>query len=116
MNFEIKLHGQPLTFVKTKHAWVCTITDFAAGVLLPHATETDREANYLFLESSIDTLELSRRAANCLRAENIYTLRDLVNTEASYIRYRIPNLGVTTYIEIVKSLAQYGLKLKGELR
>ena len=116
MNFQIKLHGRPLLFVRAKDVWVCAISDFDAGVLLAYAEDTDTEANDLFLESSIDVLELPVRASNCLKAANILTLRELVNTEAEYIRYRITNLGVTTYLQIVKALAFHGLKLKGEVR
>ena len=116
MKFELKYNGRTLEFVKTHNVWVCAISDFDASVLIPYATETDTDVKDLFLDSHVDVLELSRRAANCLKAENIRTLRDLVNTEANYIRHSIPNLGATTYIEIVKALALHGLTLKGKLR
>lgn len=101
-SFTLTHNGQQLEFVQTKGVWVCVLTDFQADVI--------QEQN--ILNSAVDILELSARAANCLKAESIRTLRDLVNTEANYVRYRIPNLGVTTYIEICKALAQHGLELK----
>jgi len=58
----------------------------------------------------VDDLELTVRAANCLKAENIYYIGDLVQRdEASLLK--TPNLGKKSLNEIKDVLAQRGLSL-----
>jgi DNA-directed RNA polymerase subunit alpha len=62
------------------------------------------------LKWTIDDLELSVRSANCLKAENIYLVGDLVQrTEADLLR--TPNLGRRSLGEIKDALAARGLAL-----
>ena len=58
----------------------------------------------------VDDLELTVRAANCLKAENIYYIGDLVQrTESDLLK--TPNLGKKSLMEIKTVLAQRGLGL-----
>ncbi len=62
------------------------------------------------LMQSIDDLELTVRSANCLKAENIYYIGDLVQrTEGDLLK--TPNLGKKSLNEIKDVLAQRGLSL-----
>lgn len=58
----------------------------------------------------VDDLELTVRAANCLKAENIYYIGDLVQ-RSEYDLLRTPNLGKKSLLEIKSVLAQRGLSL-----
>jgi len=58
----------------------------------------------------IDDLELTVRSANCLKAENIYYIGDLIQrTEVELLK--TPNLGKKSLTEIKEVLAQRGLSL-----
>ena len=58
----------------------------------------------------IDDLELTVRSANCLKAENIYYIGDLIQrTEVDLLK--TPNLGKKSLTEIKEVLAQRGLSL-----
>lgn len=58
----------------------------------------------------VDDLELTVRAANCLKAENIYYIGDLVQRSESDL-LKTPNLGKKSLMEIKSVLAQRGLAL-----
>ncbi len=58
----------------------------------------------------VDDLELTVRAANCLKAENIYQIGDLVQRAESDL-LKTPNLGKKSLMEIKGVLAQHGLSL-----
>ncbi len=58
----------------------------------------------------VDDLELTVRSANCLKAENIYFIGDLVQrTEVELLK--TPNLGKKSLTEIKDILASKGLSL-----
>jgi DNA-directed RNA polymerase subunit alpha len=58
----------------------------------------------------VDELELTVRSANCLKAENIYYIGDLVQkTEVELLR--TPNLGKKSLTEIKQVLDNHGLQL-----
>jgi DNA-directed RNA polymerase subunit alpha len=58
----------------------------------------------------IDDLELTVRSANCLKAESIYYIGDLIQrTEIELLK--TPNLGQKSLTEIKEVLAQHGLSL-----
>ncbi len=58
----------------------------------------------------VDDLELTVRAANCLKAENIYFIGDLIQrTEVELLK--TPNLGKKSLTEIKDVLASHGLSL-----
>ena len=72
-------------------------------------TEEMSEVDPLLLRP-VDDLELTVRAANCLKAENIYYIGDLVQrTESDLLK--TPNLGKKSLMEIKSVLAQNGLSL-----
>lgn len=72
--------------------------------------DSDEEVIDPSLMKTIDDLELTVRAANCLKAENIYYIGDLVQrTENDLLK--TPNLGKKSLLEIKNILAQKGLSL-----
>ncbi len=74
---------------------------------------TDEPVNPALMRP-IDELELTVRSANCLKAENIYYVGDLVQrTEVELMK--TPNLGKKSLNEIKDVLAQQGLSLGMEL-
>jgi len=58
----------------------------------------------------VDDLELTVRAANCLKAENIYYIGDLVQRIENDL-LKTPNLGKKSLMEIKSVLSQRGLSL-----
>ncbi|AJC50447.1 DNA-directed RNA polymerase subunit alpha [Coxiella endosymbiont of Amblyomma americanum] len=62
------------------------------------------------LSNSVDDLELTVRAANCLKAESIYYIGDLVQRSENDL-LKTPNLGRKSLLEIKSVLAQRGLSL-----
>lgn len=58
----------------------------------------------------VDELELTVRSANCLKAENIYYIGDLIQ-RAEVELLRTPNLGKKSLTEIKDVLASHGLSL-----
>ena len=58
----------------------------------------------------MDDLELTVRAANCLKAEDIYYIGDLVQRSESDL-LKTPNLGKKSMNEIKSVLVQHGLSL-----
>ena len=70
----------------------------------------DREALRALLNMSINEIELSVRAANCLHNANILTVGELVSkTEADMLKYR--NFGKKSLTEIKNKLSERGLCL-----
>ena len=63
------------------------------------------------LETSIDDLDFSVRAYNCLKRANIHTLQDLVNKDESEIM-KIRNLGKKSLKEVLDKIKEMGLDLK----
>jgi len=62
------------------------------------------------LLQSVDALNLTARSSNCLRAENIYYIGDLVQYP-EHILIKRPNLGIKSLREIKTVLAAKGLTL-----
>ncbi|MCX7896432.1 MAG: DNA-directed RNA polymerase subunit alpha [Rhodocyclaceae bacterium] len=95
----------------------------AAGILMdqlsvfadlegtPAVVETPKQATVdPILLRPVDDLELTVRSANCLKAENIYYIGDLIQrTEAELLK--TPNLGRKSLNEIKEVLASRGLSL-----
>jgi DNA-directed RNA polymerase subunit alpha len=61
----------------------------------------------------IDKLELTVRSQNCLKAEEIYTIKHLI-TYTENCLLKIPNLGSKSVKEIIERLEDRGLKLWGQ--
>jgi DNA-directed RNA polymerase subunit alpha len=76
-----------------------------------HVQETRDESPYdPILLRPVDDLELTVRSANCLKAENIYLIGDLIQrTEVELLK--TPNLGKKSLTEIKDVLATRGLSL-----
>ena len=58
----------------------------------------------------VDDLELTVRSANCLKAENIFFIGDLIQ-RSEFELLKTPNLGKKSLTEIKDVLAQHGLQL-----
>ena len=63
------------------------------------------------LETSIDDLDFSVRAYNCLKRANIHTLHDLVNKDEDEIM-KIRNLGKKSLKEVLDKIKELGLDLR----
>lgn len=73
----------------------------------PEAKESEIDP---ILLRPVDDLELTVRSANCLKAENIYYIGDLIQrTEVELLK--TPNLGKKSLTEIKDVLASHGLSL-----
>lgn len=91
------MHMQLAAFVDLKYS------DVKQGV------SKEVEFDPVFLQP-VDDLELTVRSANCLKAENIFYIGDLVQrTEGALLK--TPNLGKKSLQEIKDVLAQRGLSL-----
>ena len=78
------------------------------------AYESEDEGVDPLLLRSVDDLELTVRSANCLKAENIYFIGDLIQrTEVELLK--TPNLGKKSLTEIKDILANRGLSLGTKL-
>ncbi len=95
------LHYQLNAFVDLKHK----------EVIAPE--EEDNEFDPIFLQP-VDDLELTVRSANCLKAEQIYYIGDLVQRAEPHL-LKTPNLGKKSLQEIKDVLAQRGLSLGTKL-
>jgi len=62
------------------------------------------------LRRPVDDLELTVRSANCLKAENIYYIGDLIQRTENEL-LKTPNLGRKSLNEIKEVLAAHGLTL-----
>ena len=77
----------------------------------PQPTSNDFPTMYL---SAVDELELTVRSANCLKAEQIYYIGDLIQkTEGELLR--TPNLGRKSLNEIKEVLTEKNLELGTEI-
>src|SRR5690606_6217928 len=76
----------------------------------PDRPETTAPVVDPLLLRPVDDLELTVRSANCLKAENIYYIGDLIQrTETELLK--TPNLGRKSLNEIKEVLASRGLTL-----
>ncbi len=77
------------------------------------AQDEEEEIDPILLRP-VDDLELTVRSANCLKAENIYYIGDLIQrTEVELLK--TPNLGKKSLTEIKDVLASHGLSLGARL-
>ncbi len=91
------LHDQIAVFVNLEESMVQSMV------------EEEPEIDAVLLKP-VDDLELTVRSANCLKAENIYYIGDLVqHTETELLK--TPNLGKKSLTEIKDVLAQRGFTL-----
>ena len=84
------------------------------GTGVPAAERMSPQVDPILLRP-VDDLELTVRSANCLKAENIYYIGDLIQrTETELLK--TPNLGRKSLNEIKEVLASRGLSLGHEAR
>lgn len=95
------LHYQLVAFVDLKHKEIEV------------QEEEESEFDPIYLQP-VDDLELTVRSANCLKAEQIYYIGDLVQRSESSL-LKTPNLGKKSLQEIKDVLAQRGLGLGTKL-
>ncbi len=95
------LHYQLAAFVDLKHKEIEV------------QEEEESEFDPIYLQP-VDDLELTVRSANCLKAEQIYYIGDLVQRSESSL-LKTPNLGKKSLQEIKDVLAQRGLGLGTKL-
>jgi len=75
--------------------------------------EKEEDPRQKALELSVDDLDFSVRAYNCLKRANIATIQDLANmTESEVIKIR--NLGKKSLKEVLDKIKELGLELKEE--
>ena len=87
--------------------------DHQAGDIFDQPTARPTPFDPILLRP-VDELELTVRSANCLKAENIYYIGDLIQrTETELLK--TPNLGRKSLNEIKEVLASRGLTLGGRL-
>lgn len=66
------------------------------------------------LKQEIDSLNLSVRARNCLKSNNVFTLADLVkHSKSELLKFR--NFGKKTFDELAEFLESYGLHFETDL-
>ena len=75
--------------------------------------EKEEDPKVKALETSIDDMEFSVRAYNCLKRSNINTMQDLVNMKESEIM-KIRNLGKKSLKEVIDKVKSMGLSFKAE--
>jgi DNA-directed RNA polymerase subunit alpha len=78
----------------------------------PEARREEKKAPEMdpLLLRPVDDLELTVRSANCLKAENIFYIGDLIQ-KTEFELLKTPNLGKKSLTEIKDVLAQHGLAL-----
>jgi DNA-directed RNA polymerase subunit alpha len=87
--------------------------DDMPGLMEPSSRERSTPFDPILLRP-VDELELTVRSANCLKAENIYYIGDLIQrTETELLK--TPNLGRKSLNEIKEVLASRGLTLGSRL-
>ena len=64
------------------------------------------------MTTELRNLALTVRAVNCLRAENLNTIGDVVNYHAQHGLLKIPNLGRRGFNEIKDAFASVGVQLE----
>ena len=103
----------PTTTFAQKTEGGMTLRDYFAAKamqkVLPDSHVNKPEIDPIFFKS-IDDLEFTTRTSNCLKAESIFLIGDLVR-RTPYDLMKIPNLGKKSCIEIKENLSMHGLTL-----
>ena len=74
-------------------------------------TQQDEDPKVKALETSIDDMEFSVRAYNCLKRSGINTMQDLVNRKESDMM-KIRNLGKKSLKEVLDKVKQMGISYR----
>ena len=110
-NFELNKNlQQDVRHLEKKNKTLEKDVQYWKNFLPPVATKQEISRKRL-LAKSIDEMELTTRSMNCLKAEDIYTVAELIKwTEVELLK--LPNLGKKSLREIKESLHEWGLKLR----
>ena len=84
-------------------------TDAIRGLM----KQNEEDPQQKILETSIDDLELSVRAYNCLKRAAIYNVQDLVNKSESEMM-KIRNLGRKSLKEVMDKIKEMGLSFRND--
>jgi DNA-directed RNA polymerase subunit alpha len=88
---------------------LATFVDLQSAPLVQEKSLNEDSVNPIY-QRPVDDLELTVRSANCLKAENIFFIGDLIQrTESDLLK--TPNLGKKSLTEIKNVLAAHGLGL-----
>jgi DNA-directed RNA polymerase alpha subunit len=99
--FSFKVNGTTLSFVRLWHdCWICSLPHMVAEDLRFATTPLDM--------ITVNELDFNTRATNCMVSENIKTVADLVKLNKELLK--LPNLSKGTYMHIIHTLDEYGLK------
>jgi len=88
---------------------LAAFVDLQAAPLVQEKLSREESVNPIY-HRPVDDLELTVRSANCLKAENIFFIGDLVQRSESDL-LKTPNLGKKSLTEIKNVLAAHGLSL-----
>ena len=110
-NFELNKNlQQDVRHLEKKNKSLEQDVQYWKNFLPPVATKQEISRKRL-LAKSIDEMELTTRSMNCLKAEDIYTVAELIQwTEVELLK--TPNLGKKSLTEIKEALHEWGLKLR----
>jgi DNA-directed RNA polymerase subunit alpha len=110
---EEAIRASAKTLVEQLAAFLNIEDDSIGSIMEPHPRERSAAFDPILLRP-VDELELTVRSANCLKAENIYYIGDLIQrTETELLK--TPNLGRKSLNEIKEVLASRGLTLGARL-
>ena len=109
-NFELNKNlQQDVRHLEKKNKTLEKDVQYWKNFLPPVATKQEISRKRL-LAKSIDEMELTTRSMNCLKAEDIYTVAELIKWTEIQLLYT-PNLGKKSLTEIKEALHEWGLKL-----
>ena len=110
---EEAIRASAKTLVEQLAAFLNIEDDSIGSIMEPQSRERSASFDPILLRP-VDELELTVRSANCLKAENIYYIGDLIQrTETELLK--TPNLGRKSLNEIKEVLASRGLTLGARL-
>ena len=104
---------QDVQYLEKKNKTLEKDVQYWKNFLPQHPTvATKQEINEKrLLARKIDDLELTVRSTNCLKAEEIYTIGELIKWKEREL-LKTPNLGKKSLTEIQKALQVWGFKLR----
>lgn len=92
---------------------LAAFVDLQSAPIVPEKSSREESINPIYYRP-VDDLELTVRSANCLKAENIFFIGDLVQRSESDL-LKTPNLGKKSLTEIKNVLAAHGLSLGAKI-
>ena len=96
--------------LSTNSIFIKSMLSFFIGLIFSSCSKKEEDKIDPTLLRPVDDLELTVRSANCLKAENIYYIGDLIQRTENEL-LKTPNLGRKSLNEIKEVLASRGLTL-----